>query len=378
MKVLMLDPNPVLSYGTDLCNALTDLGVDVVLATTRDYSFSDRARFEVRRLAPGGSPGQYVVKLAQEIAYLSSLSSLVMRWRPDVVHFQWFRVPAELAYLATLWGARQRLVWTVHNVLPHEPRAWDMLYHRILYHLPRRLIAHTEGTKDQLLQLFNVPSSVVAVVPFGNYESVPHEVLPTTTARLRLGLPEDPTIFLFYGLLRPYKGYGELLEAFVRAVAGGCDSVLVIAGRASTTDAARLRGKVRALPDPIRARVHLHVYEDAFLSQELTDELFSAADVVALPYREIWQSAVLFQAFSYAKPVLASAVGGFSETIRDGATGYLVPPGDRDALVRRIDDLSRDRAALKAAGARAQALSQDENSWVHIARLTQRVYQSAQ
>jgi len=377
MRVLMLEPNPVLSYGTDLCNALTDLGVEVMLATTRDYAFGDRAQFEVRRLAPGSSPGQYASKLAHEAGYLLSLTSLILRWRPDIVHFQWFRVRAEIAYMAALRAARQRLVWTVHNVLSHDYRPSDMLYHRILYRLPRRLIAHTADTRDQLLRLFRVPTSAVTVVPFGNYEGVPHQVLPTTLARQHLCLPEDATVFLFYGLLRPYKGYEELLEAFVQALAYGCESVLVIAGRASRPDATRLQAKVRALPEMARTRVRLHVEADAFLSQDLTDELFSAADVVALPYRQVWQSAVLFQAFSYAKPVLASAVGGFPETIRDGATGYLVHPRDRDSLARRIIELSGDRASLQAAGARARAVSQVENSWVRIAKLTLQVYESA-
>ena len=113
------------------------------------------------------------------------------------------------------------------------------------------------------------------------------------------------------------------------------------------------------------------------LGQELTDELFSAADVVVLPYRNVWQSAVLFQAFSYARSVLASALGGFIETIREGKTGYLFPAGDRNALAQRLVELSRDRPALEVVGRQARDGARRDNNWDQIARMTLEVYRSA-
>src|SRR5438067_10754766 len=102
MKLLMFEPDPMLSYGTDLCNALTDLGVDVVLATTREYAYQSRARFEVQRIAPPSSAGRYIAKVGHEAFYLSYATSHIVRRRPDIIHFQWLRMRAEIGYMALL------------------------------------------------------------------------------------------------------------------------------------------------------------------------------------------------------------------------------------------------------------------------------------
>jgi glycosyltransferase involved in cell wall biosynthesis len=376
MKVVMLEANSVLGYGTSLANALADLGVETVLATTRDYPHGTWARSPVARIAPATAPRGYAGKAAQELAYLARAVDLLRRARPDVVHVQWLRWRLEIGLLAALRLAHVPIVLTVHNVTPHEPGTADRPYHRLLYRLPARLIAHTDGTRDELVRAFRLPPERIAVIPHGLHES-PHRVLPTDTARGELALSPTATVFLLYGLVRPYKGWPELLAAFERARRRGVDAVLVIAGRASAPVAEEVRRRVAGLPDAARDRVRLHLVLDAFLDRDATDRLFSAADVVVLPYRGISQSGVLFQAFSYGRPVLASAVGGLREVIREGENGYLFAAGDAVALGDRIVELTGRRLELSACGERARTAASRTHHWRGIAELTREVYRAA-
>ena len=78
-----------------------------------------------------------------------------------------------------------------------------------------------------------------------------------------------------------------------------------------------------------------------FVSVEKRAELFARAAVVVLPYVEASQSGVVPVAYSFAKPVVATAVGGLPEAIDDGKTGYLVPPRDEHALADAVVRLLR-------------------------------------
>ena len=101
---------------------------------------------------------------------------------------------------------------------------------------------------------------------------------------------------------------------------------------------------------------------------------FSAADVVVLPYTESYQSAVLYMAYSFARPVVASAVGGLTEVVEDGRTGLLVPPADASQLANGLLAFLKDTAAARAMGERGRVLVETKFGWPEIARQTAEVY----
>ena len=125
-------------------------------------------------------------------------------------------------------------------------------------------------------------------------------------------------MILFFGLLRPYKGIDTLLEAFA-SVEG---AELWIAGmprmpleplRSWPTQAP---GRVRFLP--------------RFIPDPEIPALMRRADVLALPYREIEQSGVLYTGLAFGKPMVLGDVGGFAEFAPRHGAARLVPPGDAD------------------------------------------------
>ena len=116
-------------------------------------------------------------------------------------------------------------------------------------------------------------------------------------------------MILCFGLVRPYKGVDVLLEA-----ARELDGAEVWVVGMPRMDLAPLR----ALAERCRARVR---FVDRFITDPEIPAYFRRADLVVLPYRQIEQSGVLYTALAFGKPIVASAIGGFTARNRLGSCG---------------------------------------------------------
>jgi glycosyltransferase involved in cell wall biosynthesis len=114
-----------------------------------------------------------------------------------------------------------------------------------------------------------------------------------------------------------------------------------------------------------------------YVSDEQRAELFRRASVVALPYIDASQSAVIPVAYTFAKPVVATTVGGLPELVEHGHTGFLVPPRDEQALADAVVCLLRDRRLRHQLGANGKSKINTECSPTVVARKTLAVYRRA-
>jgi glycosyltransferase involved in cell wall biosynthesis len=122
-----------------------------------------------------------------------------------------------------------------------------------------------------------------------------------------------------------------------------------------------------------------------FLTRFVPDQdvpaIFRRADIVALPYREVDQSGVLYTALAFGKPIVASAVGGFPEVAtaavpEGGDVLHLVPPGDPETLAAALERLLDDEAERRRLASAAAAAASGPYSWDEIARRTLALYRS--
>lgn len=377
MKILMLDPSAVNPYGTDLSCALSDCGLDVLLMTSVNHEYNGRIRCRYLRIAPRSSEGQYLTKAVEELRYISTILFTTLSWKPSIVHIQWPRFRLEAWILRLLRYLGPRVIITGHNVLPHERHSGDVSLYRRYYSIAHRIIVHEASASLAMQSTFGIPQNRVTVVPFGMQPLMPGRLVSREVARRTLGISEELPTFLLFGGLRPYKGFEELLTAFQESIREGLTAQLVVAGWASRDMARKYQAILRTLDIPVQERVISLVEPGRHLSTAESDLVFSASDCVVLPYRHISQSSVLFQAFSYGKPVIVTRVGGFADVVEHGESGLVVDPDDQTALSQALLCAASDLDRLRKWGTRARNIALERFTWDRIAARTIDVYKEA-
>ena len=112
---------------------------------------------------------------------------------------------------------------------------------------------------------------------------------------------------------------------------------------------------------------------ERFIDENEIAAFMQRADVVALPYRQIDQSGVLFTALAFGKPILATRVGGFGEIADEHGALHAVEP-DLTSLARGLSELLDDPSSRSELAAAASKLADGDFSWREIARKTLALY----
>jgi len=256
-----------------------------------------------------------------------------------------------------------RLVWTVHNVLPHEPQTSnDRFVTRFTARLASRLIVHSTETVAQLKTL-GVDTAKAVVIPHGNYEGMYPVTLDRNEARKRLGLAPQERAVLFFGNIRPYKGIEKLLDAFAQL--NQADAQLIIAGKCLDPQ----------LDKTIRDFAAAHPKQVTYTGKNVPDDAvatyFLAADVACMPFTTITTSGSVVLAATFGVPIVAPRIGAIKDIPKE--VGVLYNPAQKAALAAALkmvlaDDERRARM-VKASAAYAKTLD-----WDTIAARTYAVY----
>lgn len=156
------------------------------------------------------------------------------------------------------------------------------------------------------------------------------------------------TEFVYAGRLSREKG----LETLLRAVGRVADARLAVCGSGPSEAVARALADAAA---PGRVRFEGRLERGALL------ERIGAARAVVLP-SEWYENAPIaaLEALACGVPVIGSRLGGIPETVRDGETGLLFPPGDEEALADRLRTMGRDADAARAMGERGRRMVETE------------------
>ena len=150
-------------------------------------------------------------------------------------------------------------------------------------------------------------------------------------ARAALDLPADARVVLYFGFIKAYKGVVHLIDAAPRLRDRYGDGLRMMIVGDVYGDAQPYRDRIveSGAAETIR-------FVDGYAPDDQVEDYFLAADLVVLPYMSATQSGIVQIAYNYDKPVVSTNVGGLPEVVLDGETGYLVPPGDPDALAAAI------------------------------------------
>lgn len=370
-------------YDRYLCDAIMTKNMYVSLGSIsfhRDLNYYEKYRVHRQRglldiIAKMNIRHDGTRQILKGIEYLINLLILLVRFiisRPDIIHVQWIPMvinnPFEILFLKLMKKRGVKQVYTVHNILPHDT---GLLYEdrfSKVYTLMDMLICHTHKTKEQLITKFCIPEKKVSVIPHG---PMFHDYPRYTTAEARaiLGYNKHKNMVLFLGILRPYKGVEYLLNTWKNVVRDYPDSWLIIAGIGDKEYLAKIRNMIQSLG--VTSSVDAHF---KFIPDNEVPLYYQATDIIVYPYRDITQSGALLTGMAFGKPIIASAVGGFRETIQDNVNGYLVKYGDISELTGKLMYLLNNPNERDRLGKAAMEELYYNYSWDVIARKTIECY----
>lgn len=206
----------------------------------------------------------------------------------------------------------REVIWTVHNLQTHEGAARPMLENlawSVFERTVSGVILLTAGAEAEFLDRYpQLADHPRAVIPHGHYLALAGPDPDRKAARDWAGIDAGGAVITFFGLVRPYKGVRELIEAFRKADIA--DSHLVIAGQ--TMGGPAEPDFSRAVEQQIGAsdRITGHLRR---LSDEELSMLMAMTDLAVLPFRRVFNSGSVLFALSNNRPVCAPRLGALSE-----------------------------------------------------------------
>jgi glycosyltransferase involved in cell wall biosynthesis len=321
-------------YDRFLAAGLAAAGVDVELVTSRfrfgpmpaPAGYEAHEWFYPLSSRMGSSRVRLAVKALEHPLGMARFAFL----KPDVLHVQWLG-----AVELDRWLFRPRVpsVFTAHDIVPRRTasrtRLWRSLFDRF-----DRVVVHSVRGRDQLVD-FGVPAEKLRVIA--------HPVFRSEVVRA-----DDGRTALCLGLIRPYKGTEDAVEAVLRVDGAR----LLVAGDPRVP----LDGLQQTAGD--RAEWRLGFLPHAELTRALSE-----ATVALFPYRaEIDVSGALLQALGAGVPAIVYDIGGLGEVVSLFGAGAVVPPGDVEALSAALERLLGDADELAAARAGAER-ARDDLTW---------------
>jgi glycosyltransferase involved in cell wall biosynthesis len=372
-------------YDAYLCNALEAEGVPCVLGSTRFHLEPDYFRRRGVRIDSGlanfasglNIRNPRVRRTLRFLEFCVNIVALAFRFlfsRPDIIHVQWIPLvdegfPFEWWFLKLAKRLGSKLVYTVHNVLPHDPEKNYRETFSKSYSLMDALVCHTRETRERVIGEFGVDPKKIWVIPHGplfhDYEHISKE-----EAKGRIGISPEQCVVLYQGLVRPYKGIDFLLDAWKQIQVSHPNATLVIAGRGEARHMEMVRAKVDELGVQSSVRLDLR-----YITSEELPVYYQACDIAVYLHREITQSGALMTGIAFGKPIVATALTGFREAL-EGYNGALcVEYGDVEALVQLLGGLVGDPEKRRllvnnSANDEAQAF------WRTIAQKTRKCYEA--
>ncbi len=239
-----------------------------------------------------------------------------------------------------------------------------------------RIIAECPQDEQDLLYLYNARKNKIRIIPCG-FEEDEFWQVEKTLARQKLGLPIDENLILQLGRLVPRKGVDTVIRAFGRLLRQhGVQARLLIVGGESEEPDPHLTPEIGRLQVIARQEgVESQVTFVGRRPREILKYYYSAADIfVTTPLYEPFGITPV-EAMACGTPVIGSRVGGIKYTVKDGKTGYLVPPNNPDVIAEKIAYLYKNPQVLECLSRQAIQRVHQKFTWKQVTSAVAALYE---
>jgi glycosyltransferase involved in cell wall biosynthesis len=277
--------------------------------------------------------------LPRDLRVIRKLTAM-LKGRSDLVHAHGLR--AALVGVIAADRALIPAIFTAHN-MPPPLRSVERFALTLVSRRSSAIIAVSAAISESL-QSYGVEAARIHVIPNGiPLSEYSHK---NSVNRNQLGIDNDGAVLAYIGRLSREKGVDTLLDAHERVTVNRPNTQLLLVG--AGPDEAALQSRASSLS---RVRFLGHRSD--------VPAILSCSDMVVVPSYTEGQGIVAIEAMASGLPVVATSVGGLTETVVDGETGITVPPHDSRALAEAIILLLDDplHAASMGAAGKERALA---------------------
>lgn len=404
MRIVCFGPGPMFkggisNYNTSLAKAFDKMGVEThIVSWTQQYpaiiprEFIDK-KSKTDLLNGTNIQVKYITNYNNPLSWKATIDYIV-NLHPDKVIFQWSIALQgfPLSYIAKKLKQKTNIevIFDLHFVIQKEHSALDKFFTKLALKHATTYIAHAYKTVDELKEV--LPNKQFEVNETGKRSKTAHTVIKLFHPVYDLFQPDSSFnieefknenkikkhTFLFFGFIRKYKGLHYAIEAFNKVAQQRDDVSLLICGESfwNTLDSNKFSTKLKNfLFDAAKklfvkqqdnekdynplALIEKYNLQDStmvvneFIPNEDVNKYFQVADCGVLFYEYATPSGVESLNYNFKLPILATAVGHFPETIKDGFNGYLAKPEDVNSMSESMlkfleNPIDRKNVALSA------------------------------
>ncbi|RKR07178.1 glycosyltransferase involved in cell wall biosynthesis [Maribacter vaceletii] len=308
----------------------------------------------------------FILKPLSYLVTQIRLFFLIRKFNPKVVHFQWLKLPNfDFWLLKQIKGLKINIIYTAHNVLPHNSGNKYKVIYKKIYDLVDCIIVHSERTKEDLVNNFNLIEEKIRVVPHGilDFNEADEEKVNMHIAKIKGdNILDGKVVFSTLGYLSKYKGIDFIVDSWKANFVNNDSICLIVAGSGNYDKLDELYGNDNA------------IIINRFLEIEEFVAILRLSNYILLPYREISQSGLLLTALNENKRIIVSNKGGLTDPFVFGEIGYIMNNLTCKELTRLIYKAIED--IEKEPSKEVWEAIEANYDWVKIGCQTKKIYQS--
>lgn len=358
-------------YNFGLCDGLIKAGCHVSLNTCDKTSQPDVSGLIFRPIYKGiyGKSPSWLRAYRYLISSINLIFQIVFSGE-KICHYHFFH--GGITEILNLLLAKlfiRKVVITVHDVESFDISLLSTTTVGFFYRLADKIIVHNKVCRDEVIEKLHISPDKIRVIPMGNYLQMTGDVYEKSKAKRLLGIDDSKKVILFFGHIKEVKCLELLLKAMPAVLEKEPNTLLLIAGRPWKSDFS----KYEAIIDQLRICDNC-VTHIRYIPDEEVPIYYGACDVVALPYRRIYQSAVVLVAMSYGKAVLVSDLPSMVELVSDGENGFVFHQGDCESLSAKLITLLSDGLLREQVARNGLEFVRTNHDWQRIGEMTSAVY----